>query len=185
MKYYLLESKFIEDEASFSFVEDFNDIEDKSDLSIKYYKKPPLIKVDQVYKQRRMSDVLKTVDYIAHRRLVDVLTANFATGVQFIPVDVDVDGKMYHDYFYMNIFPSYNLLHLSSSQARNYSDYYNSYDFILNMVFDMNKLNKANVNHDFFRVKEYISEVIINEKIKNIIDENNITGVVAFPVEIV
>ncbi|MEI8595790.1 imm11 family protein [Photobacterium sp. Hal280] len=185
MKYYQLKSDFISDEASFAFDSKYKNILDKSDLSIKLYSDKPLIKVREVYRQRNMSDVLKAIDLIPHQRLVNPFIDNFISGVQFIPVVVDVDGKLHHDYFYMNVFPTYSLLDVVKSQASSYSDYFETYGFIMDMVFDSNKVNKVNIKHDVFRVKEFSSSIVINEKVKRIIEENNITGVVAFPVEIV
>ncbi|WP_027253192.1 imm11 family protein [Photobacterium halotolerans] len=185
MKYYQLKSDFISDEASFAFDNKHRNILDKSDLSIKMYSDAPLIKVRKVYRQRNMSDVLKAIDFIPNQRLVNIFIKHFISGVQFIPVVVDVDGNQYHDYFHMNVFPTYSLLDVVKSQASSYSDYFETYGFIMDMVFDSNKVNKVDINHDIFRIKEFSSSIVINEKVKNIIEENNITGVVAFPVEIV
>ncbi|MDO6707525.1 hypothetical protein [Photobacterium sp. 1_MG-2023] len=185
MNYYLLECDFIEDEASFSFDNEFRKIVNKSDLSIKAYGHPPVIHVDQVYTQRNISDVLKTIDFIPHRKIVDFFNLNFISGVQFIPVEVNLDDHVLTDYFHMNVYTSYSVLEVHRSEARNYSDYYESYDFIKKMVFDSKKLNQLKIKHDVFRVKEYISAVVVNEKVKNILDKHHITGVVTFPIEVI
>lgn len=187
MNYYHLECNFIEDEASFSIDEEFSDIgglTDFSELAIRYYDQPPKVWVDQVYTQRRMSDVLKAIVYLPNSKVVDAFLSHFVSGVQFVPVSVDVDGAIYDDFYFMNVIAQYSLLNIGASGASGFSERKNGFNFIRKMVFSFDKLMKANIHHDIFRVQEYSQGIIVSERVKNILDKANITGLICFPVEV-
>ncbi|WP_459782929.1 hypothetical protein, partial [Photobacterium sp. R1] len=76
----------IEGEASFHFDEDYIDILDYSQLGVRFYNSPPKIFVDEEYKERAMSDILKALDLFPIQNIVDILTSNYIRGVQFFPV---------------------------------------------------------------------------------------------------
>ena len=187
MQYYHLECDFIEGEASFSFDEAFCDVgglTDSSELAIRYYETPPLVWVDQVYPQRQMSDVLKAISYIPHQRAVDVLCQSKVSGVQFIPVIVDIDGVQHSDFFSMNVVAQYPLLNLAASRASAFSERLNGYKFIKKLVFCADKLARTKIRHDIFRVEEHNQAIVVSQRVKDILDKHQISGVICFPIEI-
>ncbi|WP_311568469.1 imm11 family protein [Photobacterium arenosum] len=185
MNYYILEREFIEGEASFHFDEDYIDILDYSQLGVRFYNSPPKIFVDEEYKERAMSDILKALDLLPRKNIANMFASNYITGVQFVPILVDNDGVVYDDYYHMNVFASYPLLNEYASEARRYSNYYESYKTVTRMVIDSNKLAKCNIVHDVFRVKEHCWKIIVNDKVKLILSQLNVSGVRLIPVEIV
>ncbi|WP_120511011.1 imm11 family protein [Photobacterium salinisoli] len=185
MNYYILEREFIEGEASFHFDEDYIDILDYSQIGVRFYNSPPKIFVDEEYKERAMSDILKALDLLPRKNIANMLASNYIKGVQFIPVLVDNDGVVYDDYYHMNVFSSYPLLNEYASEARRYSNYYESYKTVTRMVIDSKKLAKSNIVHDVFRVKEHCWKIIVNEKVKLILSQLNVSGVRLTPVEII
>ncbi|AUI88522.1 hypothetical protein BS333_19615 [Vibrio azureus] len=184
MNYYHLECAFIDDEASFSFDQDVKKIVSTIELGIKYYDIPPIVRVDQVYKQRAMSDVLKAIGFIPHRRVVDEFLKQYISGIQFIPVTVDVDGVQYDEYSFMNVFNTYSLLNEKASGASDFNVFRNAYNSIRKMAFCKDKLSKVTIRHDAFRVKEFPREIVITQKVKDILDANQVTGLICIPVEV-
>ncbi|WP_039991045.1 imm11 family protein, partial [Vibrio azureus] len=129
-------------------------------------------------------DVLKAIGFIPHRRVVDEFLKQYISGIQFIPVTVDVDGVQYDEYSFMNVFNTYSLLNEKASGASDFNVFRNAYNSIRKMAFCKDKLSKVTIRHDAFRVKEFPREIVITQKVKDILDANQVTGLICIPVEV-
>ena len=188
MNYYQLECEFIENEASFSFDDSYHGeggVFNENDLCVRFYNTQPTVWVDKVYKERNMSDVLKGLGFIPHKKIVDAFICQSISGVQFIPITVDVDDIKYHDYFFMNVFHTYPILDIIASEA--YDKHLlidNAFKEVDEIIFSAIKLTKTPVHHDIFRVSEYPEEIFVTEKVKIIFEFNQFTGLKFVPVEV-
>ena len=188
MNFYQLQCTFIENEASFSVDEIYlseGGFFDYSENYVRFYDAPPIVWVDKVYKERNMSDILKAIGFIPHKKVVDALSTQAISGIQFIPVIVDVDDVKFHDYFFMNVCARYPILDVISSQARDeHLLIDNAFEYVEEVILSAIKLTKTPVHHDIFRVSEYPDEIFVTEKVKIIFEFNQFTGLKCVPVEV-
>ncbi|MGR2849971.1 DUF1629 domain-containing protein [Vibrio vulnificus] len=185
MNYYHIEWKFIEDEASFSIEEVRYRLNDIYYPNIKAYTTPVKVYVAQVYEQRQMSDMLKAIDFLPHKKVVQQLLSQQISGIQFLPAEVDVDGTIYNDYWFMNVFARYPVLNISESRAKKFDDDYDAYTFLIKTVLDKEKLSKIRIKHDIFRCSECPDHIIANERVKQLFESNGFTGVAFNEVKVV
>ena len=185
MKYYRMMWKFIEDEASFSTEEVWYRVHDIYSPNIKAYTTPIKVSVDEVYEQRQMSDMLKAIDFLPHKKVVQQLLSQQISGIQLLPTEVDVDGTIYNDYWFMNVFARYPVLNISESRAKKFDDDYDAYTFLIKTVLDKEKLSKIRIKHDIFRCSECPAHIIANERVKQLFESNGFTGVTFNEVKVV
>ncbi|AXB34567.1 hypothetical protein DSB67_24900 [Vibrio campbellii] len=185
MNYYHMEWKFIEDEASFSTEEAWYRVHNNYYPNIKAYTTPIKVSVDEVYEQRQMSDMLKAIDFLPHKKVVQQLLSQQISGIQLLPTEVDVDGTIYNDYWFMNVFARYPVLNISESRAKRFDDDYDAYTFLIKTVLDKEKLSKIRIKHDIFRCSECPAHIIANERVKQLFESNGFTGVAFNEVKVV
>lgn len=185
MNYYHMEWKFIEDEASFSTEEVRYRVHDIYNPNIKAYTTPIKVSVDEVYEQRQMSDMLKAIDFLPHKKVVQQLLSKQISGIQLLPAEVDVDDTIYNDYWFMNVFARYPVLNINESRAKRFDDDYDAFTSLVQTVLDKDKLSKVNVMHDIFRCSECPDHIIANERVKKLFESNGFTGVAFNEVKVV
>ncbi|MGR5447685.1 imm11 family protein [Vibrio jasicida] len=185
MNYYHMEWKFIEDEASFSTEEAWYRVHNNYYPNIKAYTTPIKVSVDEVYEQRQMSDMLKAIDFLPHKKVVQQLLSQQISGIQLLPTEVDVDGTIYNGYWFMNVFARYPVLNISESRAKRFDDDYDAYTFLIKTVLDKEKLSKIRIKHDIFRCSECPAHIIANERVKQLFESNGFTGVAFNEVKVV
>ncbi|WP_199483169.1 imm11 family protein [Vibrio owensii] len=185
MNYYRMMWKFIEDEASFSTEEVWYRVHDIYNPNIKAYTTPIKVSVDEVYEQRQMSDMLKAIDFLPHKNVVQQLLSQQISDIQLLPAEVDVDGTIYNDYWFMNVFARYPVLNISESEAEDFNEDYEAYEDLMFTVLDKDKLSKVNVMHDIFRCSECPDHIIANERVKQLFESNGFTGVAFNEVKVV
>ncbi|EGR0205002.1 hypothetical protein KZY42_000032 [Vibrio vulnificus] len=185
MNYYHMEWKFIEDEASFSTEEAWYRVHNNYYPNIKAYTTPIKVSVDEVYEQRQMSDMLKAIDFLPHKKVVQQLLSQQISGIQLLPTEVDVDGTIYNDYWFMNVFARYPVLNISESEVEDFDDDYDAYTFLIKTVLDKEKLSKVRIKHDIFRCSECPAHIIANERVKQLFESNGFTGVAFNEVKVV
>ncbi len=180
-----MEWKFIDDEASFSTEESRTFINDSFEPNVRAYTSPIKVGVDKVYEQRQMSDMLKAINFLPHKKVVQQFLSHQISGIQLLPVEVDVDGTIYNDYWFMNVLARYPVLNIKESGAKRYDDDYEAYTSLLLTVLDKRKLDKVKITHDIFRCSECPKHIIANEKVKQLFESNGFTGVAFNEVKVV
>lgn len=177
MKYYRIYSGYIDNEASFKVEEKSNALNNAYEPKVRLYKTPPNIFVKQSYSQRGMSDVLKAIDFIPHKKVVDALISHHISGVQLIPVNVGVDDVIYNDYWFMNVLARYPVLNIEASEADDYDVDWAAYTDVFKTILCKEKMASVNIQHDIFRCSECPDHIIANERVKALFEEYNFTGV--------
>ncbi len=180
-----MEWKFIEDEASFSTEESRSFIHDDFEPIVRAYTTPIKVVVDKVYEQRQMSDMLKAINFLPHKKVVQQFLSHQVSGIQLLPVEVDVDDTIYNDYWFMNVLARYPVLNIKESGAERYDDDYEAYTFLIQTVLDKHKLDKVKITHDIFLCSECPDHIIANEKVKKLFESNGFTGVAFNEVKVV
>ena len=172
-----MEWDFIEDEASFSTEESRSFIHDAFEPNVRAYYHPIKVAVDKVYDQRQMSDMLKAINFLPHKKVVQQFLSHQISGIQFVPVEVDVDDTIYYDYWFMNVLARYPVLNILESGAEDYDDEYEAYTSLVQTVLDKRKLDKVQITHDIFRCSECPDHIIASERVKELFESNGFTGV--------
>lgn len=176
---------FIDEEASFKIEEKSDALNNAYEPHVRLYKTPPNILVKQVYTQRAMSDVLKAIGFIPHQKVVNALINHHISGVQLIPVNVDVDETIHRDYWFMNVLARYPVLNIKASRAKNYDSDWQAYTSIFKTILCKEKMASVDIQHDIFRCSECPDHIIANERVKAVFEQYHFTGVIFEAMEIV
>ncbi|WP_415641330.1 imm11 family protein [Shewanella pealeana] len=153
-----------------------------TDKPLLFYKKP-LLEVQDIYTQRRFSDVLKAGSCISVSDKVQrIFFEHGFQGAQFIPLLVNNNGT--HDgYAFMHKIATYDLLDPITSEADGFCVDENIYTHIITLYLDKARFKTTNIEHDIFMCSTYCSEFICNERVKKALEDANVTGIEFEPVE--
>ncbi len=59
-----------------------------------------------------------------------IFLSHQVSGIQLLPVEVDADGTIYNDYWFMNVLARYPVLKIKKSGTRRYDDDYETDTFL-------------------------------------------------------
>ncbi|UUM32477.1 imm11 family protein [Vibrio japonicus] len=183
MNYYLLYSKFEEDEGSFSVQEPWDSVLNFYTSQEKMFNSKPYITVDRCYAETGMSDYLKIgVGMLASNRVQKIFFDNGFLGAQFIPVTVENDG-LYHSYAFVNAIANYDLLEPEASEASRFNRRLGVYRNVYEEKIDIEKFKSTSITHDCFTLSSYKTSYYVNENVKDALEAAGVTGVEFIPME--
>ncbi|SDH76745.1 hypothetical protein SAMN04488136_12837 [Vibrio xiamenensis] len=176
MNYYKLVNKFEDGEGSFTVQEPWDEVLEYFNPQYKIMKIKASVLVDE-YKEKGMSDFLKIgLGKLASKKIQKIFFDNGISGIQFVPVEVENNGK-YTEYAFMNVIAHYDLLDPVSSNAKKFSDALGGYTRVRKEIIDQKKLDSLDIKHDCFTLSTYKESYYVSERVKDILEKTGVSGI--------